>query len=285
MELVTSLYTGSGSCPQLELLRGRDGRDGRDGAKGEKGDIGVIGLPGPQGERGTSGNQGATGSQGEMGEKGERGGRGEKGAMGAKGTRGERGLRGRQGEQGAQGLPVGGAVYVRWGRTICPNGTELVYSGRAGGTRYDHKGGASNFLCMPDDPDYLQYISEVNNYNFVSPVEYRFEYMPSLSQFNNHNAPCAVCYTATRGTVLMVPAKTQCPTGWTREYYGYLMSSLNVHGRSMYTCIDKDPESVPGLNGYSNPRSILYLNEINCNGFSCPPYDAQKELTCAVCSR
>ena len=266
----------------MELLRGRDGRDGRDGAKGEKGDIGVIGLPGLQGERGAPGNQGPigiSGPQGPVGEKGERGGRGEKG------VRGDPGLRGHQGEQGVRGLPVGGAVYVRWGRTICPNGTELVYSGRAGGTRYDHKGGAANFLCMPDDPDYLQYISGVNSYNFVAPVEYRFETMPSLSQFNNHNAPCAVCYAATRGTVLMVPAKTQCPTGWIREYYGYLMSSLNVHGRSMYTCIDKDPESVPGLNSASNPRSILYLNEINCNGFSCAPYHAQKELTCAVCTR
>ena len=47
-----SLLLVPDSCPQLELLRGRDGRDGRDGPKGEKGDIGVIGLPVPQGERG-----------------------------------------------------------------------------------------------------------------------------------------------------------------------------------------------------------------------------------------
>ena len=267
----------------MELLRGRDGRDGRDGAKGEKGDIGVIGLPGPQGERGAPGNHGPigiSGPRGTVGEKGERGERGEKG------VRGDPGLRGRQGEQGAQGLPVGGAVYVRWGRTICPNGTELVYSGRAGGTRYDQKGGAANHLCMPDDPDYLQYISGVTNINFVAPVEYYFNTMSSLSQFNEHNAPCAVCYAATRGTVLMVPAKTQCPTGWTREYYGYLMSNHHGHqGRTMYICIDKDPESVPGLNADSNSQCIFDFNEIYCNGFSCPPYDAQKELTCAVCTR
>ena len=139
---------------------------------------------------------------------------------------------------------------------------------------------------MPDDPDYLQYISGVTNRNFVAPVEYWFDSMPSLSQFNNHNAPCAVCYAATRGTVLMVPAKTQCPTDWTREYYGYLMSNRNTHqGRSMYECIDKDPESVPGLNAHSDPEVSIEPNEAYCNGFSCPPYDAQKELTCAVCTR
>ena len=282
MKFTTSVYTGSGSCPQLELLRGRDGRDGRDGAKGEKGDIGVIGLPGPQGERGAPGNHGPigiSGPRGPVGEKGERGGRGEKG------VRGDPGLRGRQGEQGAQGLPVGGAVYVRWGRTICPNGTELVYSGRAGGTRYDHRGGAANFLCMPDDPDHLQYVSGIANNNFVAPVEYYYATVPSLSQFTNHNAPCAVCYAATRGTVLMVPAKTQCPTDWTREYYGYLMSNHHGHqGRTMYVCIDKDPESVPGLNADSIPQVSIGFNEIYCNGFSCPPYAAQKELTCAVCT-
>ena len=273
---------GSGSCPQFELLRGRDGRDGRDGAKGE---VRGIGLPGPQGEMGGPGIQGPVGISGPRGAVGERG---ERGETGEKGMRGDPGKRGRQGEQGAQGLPVGGAVYTRWGNTTCPTGqgTQLVYSGRAGGAQRHHKGGAANYLCMPDDPDYLQYISGVTSQNFVAPVEYWFETMPSLSQFNHHNVPCAVCYVATRGSVLMVPAKTQCHAGWTREYYGYLMSNYyNRDSRTMYECIDIDPESVPGLNAVSNPRSILEFNEIYCNGFSCPPYDAQKELTCAVCTR
>ncbi|CAI7992944.1 hypothetical protein GBAR_LOCUS1156, partial [Geodia barretti] len=53
--------SSGGSCPQFELLRGRDGRDGRDGAKGEKGEVGGIGLPGPQGEMGGPGIQGPIG--------------------------------------------------------------------------------------------------------------------------------------------------------------------------------------------------------------------------------
>ena len=70
------------------------------------------GLPGPQGPPGISGPQGPVG---------------EKGCHGSPGLRGP---------QGPQGPPSGGAVYTRWGRTICPSdqGTELVYSGRAGGT-------------------------------------------------------------------------------------------------------------------------------------------------------
>ena len=47
----------------------------------------------------------------------------------------------------------GGAVYIRWGRKACPGGVHLVYSGQAGGNHYTNKGGGSNYLCLPNDPD------------------------------------------------------------------------------------------------------------------------------------
>ena len=46
----------------------------------------------------------------------------------------------------------------------------------------------------------------------------------------------------------MVPAKTQCPTSWTREYYGYLMAEREngvQFTQSSYTCIDVTPDTVP----------------------------------------
>ena len=49
----------------------------------------------------------------------------------------------------------------------------LVYAGRAGGTWWNHKGGAANYLCMPDDPDYLRYQPEVQGYSYVYGVEYQ----------------------------------------------------------------------------------------------------------------
>ena len=55
----------------------------------------------------------------------------------------------------------------------------------------------------------------------------------------------------------MIPAKTQCPTDWTLEYVGYLMTAWVNTGRTMYECVDKDPESIPGLNFHSNPRAIF----------------------------
>ena len=95
-----------------------------------------------------------------------------------------------------------------------------------------------------------------------------------------------MCYVSTRSVSVMIPAKTQCPTHWTLEYIGYLMTEYRNHdGRTMYECVDKDPESVPGLDGHSDPTVYFDLVEPYCNGLSCPPYDAEKELTCVVCTR
>ena len=40
------------------------------------------------------------------------------------------------GEKGNSGSQPGGAVYTRWGRTMCPTGATLVYTGRAAGADY-----------------------------------------------------------------------------------------------------------------------------------------------------
>ena len=50
------------------------------------------------------------------------------------------------------GPQAGGAVYTRWGRTVCHQGATLVYAGRAAGTKHNVKGGTSDTLCMPETP-------------------------------------------------------------------------------------------------------------------------------------
>ena len=292
------------TCPEVEVLRGRDGRDGRDGERGPPGARGEMGPPGPQGpagERGcqSEGVQGPAVSPGEPGPLGPAGERGPQGLVGPQGTTGLQGPSGPEGATGPMGLPGPQGVprncaqtYVRWGRTTCPvnQSTELVYSGRAGGSRYNSGGGATNYLCMPDDPDYLQYDPRVQGYNYV----YGLEYEPqsgqpfSVPNVHAHNAPCAVCMAVSRCSLLMIPAKTQCPTSWTREYVGYLMSGAQSYSLpTTYECVDKDPESVPGLNGvgWGSGSGLLEHVEASCNGMACPPYGAGKELTCVVCTR
>ena len=92
--------------------------------------------------------------------------------------------------------------------------------------------------------------------------------------------PCAVCHVSTRSAVLMIPAWCHCPSGWTVEYTGYLMSEYQV--KATYECVDLNPQSVPGSHTDTN-GGLFHHVEATCNGLPCPPYDPQKELTCAVC--
>ena len=43
-----------------------------------------------------------------------------------------------------------------------------------------------------------------------------------------HNVPCAVCYSSIKTVKLMIPARITCPSSWTREYKGYLMAEFLV---------------------------------------------------------
>ena len=146
------------------------------------------------------------------------------------------------------------------------SGTTLVYAGRAGGTDHVQKGGAANYLCMPDDPDYLSYTPGVQGWSYVYGAEYELFPGSPFSAVNHHNVPCAVCYASTRVSVTMIPAKTQCPSNWTLEYSGYLMSEgrWNNRQRTMYECVDKNPDSVPGSAADTN--GVLFCHvEAHCN--------------------
>ena len=230
-------------------MKGRDGRDGLAGPPG------TAGRDGKDGEMGKSGGPGI------------------------------------QGPPGPSGPSSGGVVYTRWGRTTCPStpGTELVYEGRAGGSFYSQQGGGANYLCMPEDPDYpgdMVFQPGVQGWSYVYGTEYQPYSAGPLSAFHNYQAPCAVCYVPGREISLMIPAKTQCPTSWTKEYYGYLMTAYkgSDHYRTTYECVDKDPEAVSGSVGDQN-GALFYHVEANCNGMPCPQYDPEKELTCVVCTK
>ena len=277
---------------------GNDGRDGADGPRGPAGDPGKDGLTGDRGDRGVQGppgNDGRPGPRGEVGSNGRDGVPGVPGDSGPRGLKGESGPPGARGERGADGsVPPGattnscGAVYVRWGRTTCPNitGTELVYTGRAAGSHYSNKGGGSNFQCLVEDPENFDFGRMSARASYMYGAEYETTGNVPLSnrRLQNENVPCAICYVSSRATVLMVPGKYSCPPRWTREYYGYLMSERYNHYRSTYECVDAEPEGVPG-GGDNDNGALFYHVEPRRGSLPFPPYRAEKEITCAVCTR
>ena len=45
---------------------------------------------------------------------------------------------------------------------------------------------------------------------------------------------------------IMIPAQRSCPSGWTKEYEGYLMSTYAQENKATFECIDEKPEYVEG---------------------------------------
>ena len=248
-----SIHTNTTNCDcdksqNLHMLRGRDGTPGRDGRDGRDGKDGKHGLPGIRGHQGLKGDVGPTGPIGPI---------------------------------------AGGVVYTRWGRTICPQdkGTQLLYSGRTAGSHFTQSGGGANYLCLPDNPEYLATQAGASNWRAnLYGTEYETN-VGSLSGLHNHNVPCAICYASNRVSLLMIPAKLTCPTNWTMEYQGYLMADYHGHKRnSMFECVDKNAQAIPG--GAKDTNGALFYNvETKCVGILCPPYDEQRELACVVCTK
>ena len=203
--------------------------------------------------------------------------------------RGDAGVMGPKGFPGPPGPRSGGVTYVRWGRTTCPDteGTELVYTGRAAGSHYSHSGGGSNYQCITLEPENFAFgAGTTAQISYIYGAEYEmFGNIPTENlALDQDDVPCSVCYVAARETVLMIPGKYTCPTNWTREYYGYLMAERHSHHRSTFECVDMAPETV--ADGEANQDGALFYHiEPRCGSLPCPPYDEQKEMTCAVCTR
>ena len=201
--------------------------------------------------------------------------------------KGEKGETGASGPQGLPGPRSGGVTYVRWGRTTCPNttGTELVYAGRAAGGNRENTGGTNDILCLPEEPEYMNFTQDLDPRTTINGVEYKTNYDQPLYEVHNQNAPCAICHVIQRESSLMIPARISCPGTWTLEYSGYLMTGhKDENGRQSATCVDKDPETVRGE--AENTIGVRFQHiKVTCNGIQCPPYDSQKELTCAVCTK
>jgi len=84
----------------------------------------------------------------------------------------------------------------------------------------------------------------------------------------------------------MIPARTQCPDGWTTEYKGYLASEARIADRKRrsYVCWDEAPE-IAAAGGILQHQAAIYPVEVVCGTLPCSKYITDRELTCVVCSK
>ncbi len=139
------------------------------------------------------------------------------------------------------------------------NSTFCLFVGHVGGSYYSHKGGASNYVCLTRDPIYAKYESGYQDDRArIYGAEYQtFSTGIYPSSLFEHDVPCAVCHVTKRASQMMVPGRNVCPAGWTREYKGYLMAEYHSHYRTMYTCVDENPDYMRGT--HSNLNGALFL--------------------------
>ena len=153
-----------------------------------------------------------------------------------------------------------------------------------GGEYYDHQGGGANYLCLPSNPKYDKYKNGHQSAGYMYGTEYEVNHI-FKKNIADHDAPCVVCFVESRGSMLMMPARNDCPSGWTEEYHGYLMTAYyNQKNQKDFICVDEDAEYVSG-SGANKNGALLYSVEGQCGSLPCGPYVSGRELTCAVCTK
>ncbi|XP_052761419.1 short-chain collagen C4-like [Mya arenaria] len=177
------------------------------------------------------------------------------------------------------------SIYTRWGRRSCPGDAELVYEGFAGGGDYSHTGGSSSYVCLPKDPVFDGDGQKSEHVSFLYGAEYESSSATFHANLHNKDVPCAVCRVIER-SVLMIPSRKTCYSGWQTEYSGYLMSEYYQHASNKeVVCMDGTPEEAEGNDNGNQNGALFYFVQIKCGALKCPPYRENVALTCVVCSK
>ena len=250
---------------------GLKGAAGPIGQKGAQGSRGPSGPPGPKGSRGWTGLKGSIGPTGQKGATGPRGLNGQKGQAGFGGSKGQKGERGlcpqrcdrtdcpipcyarrkrdsNTDNNAIDGVDMPGVVYTYWGKSSCHSeNTKAIYSGTA--------------------------ISSLSGNNLCLPLS---QHTPTLY---HSEVPCSVCLALQHSTVLTIPAKVTCPTGWSTEYVGRLMTGSS---NGQFYCIDGMYNSTMKPSGDERAKAVFTQVNVDCNGSL--PEDCNSSLKCVVCT-
>ena len=84
----------------------------------------------------------------------------------------------------------------------------FLLEGQAGGSDHLKKGGGSNYLCLPNDPDNGKPYSYDNDALYGAEYELGGNRRPSgFGNLHDQDVPCAVCRRKGESSVLMIPGR------------------------------------------------------------------------------
>jgi len=189
-----------------------------------------------------------------------------------------------------------GVSFVRWGRYVCPTGSQVLYKGFMAQSYYSAGGSGAEYLCMHNTPAFVRGTAGNQGYSGmvfgveleIVPEAYKSMFLSTnvpSGVLHNQDMPCVRCYVAGSSDVMMVPGRQDCGgSGYDLMYKGFLVSELNTpRGRSQFVCLDEAPEGIVG-GERDNNEAVVYPVEIGCGSLPCNPYVAGMEAPCAVCT-
>jgi hypothetical protein len=173
----------------------------------------------------------------------------------------------------------------------------IYIPGYMAGGAYNVDGGGANFLCLHEHPQWgyhkvgfqkyggLIYGTESENYDHADHIDPFSTINSGGRSIVNNPLPCAACFVPHRSTWMMIPARRECPDGWTLEYRGYVHSQASGVGyqKTSYECIDEAPEVAVGAT--SQNQALIYAVQVKCGSLPCSVFMDGWELTCVVCTR
>lgn len=168
----------------------------------------------------------------------------------------------------------------------------ISLTGIVGGGRYTAPGNGGNTLCLPHNPDPTP-ADFPTHYESDNPsltgnlygAEYQYTYRNIAV---DDDVPCAVCFATHSSSIIMIPAKTTCPVGWTTEYFGVLTANCehSSYVQHEYLCVDEDAEYLQeGTRQQDYNGRLFYPVKAKCGSLPCPPYQQAQLISCVVCSK
>ena len=169
------------------------------------------------------------------------------------------------------------------GKLACPKTSKEIYRGQVAASDHYTTGGGSNYMCLPDDPEYHpnspNKVLSATIFRVFYDIEDDIDKVPNVQM---QSVPCSVCESNQRLTQLMLPAKTRCPSSdWVLEYTGYLMAAPTQYTNAVLMKGEYYRTSYSGFGLYLTKADRVKGGKLG----TCPPYDVNKAVACVVCTK
>lgn len=124
-------------------------------------------------------------------------------------------------------------------------------------------------VCLPFELEFTSNSTFQDRFGFEGRL---FTIVDLQSNGSRIHVACSVCRTIQATSVVMIPGKATCSSGWKMEYYGYLGTFMSSD--------DNTPTPIVCVDASANPETLTWpaFLETMLMGSKMP-------LTCVVCSK